>query len=134
LTAVLLLASAALPPLWPYKSVTHWQPPWTATDVLLITFIELFAVAIFTWLVAAILLLLLAALIAGPLNLAALLDARLRSPQSSLCNSVNHWFKDRFQIVFGVLGIISEVGSSRAELETARMRAGLGTNRDQFRR
>jgi hypothetical protein len=38
---------------------------------------------------------------------------------------VNGWFKDRLQIVFGILGIVSEVGSSRADREVARLRSGM---------
>jgi hypothetical protein len=128
LTALLLIVSAAfaaLPPLWPYKSATNWQPPWTAADVLLITFIELFAVGIFTWLFAALLLLLLAAVVALPLNLAAMFTHDKHSnPTPALHQTVNRWFKDRFQIVFGILGIVSEVGSSRSEREMARLKAG----------
>jgi hypothetical protein len=130
LTALLLVVSAALasvPPLLPYKSVVGWQPPWTSADVFLITFVELFAVAIFTWLFAAILLLVLAVLVAVPVNLLALVRSspRRSADKVELHERVNGWFEDRLQIVFGILGIVSEVGSSRADREVARLRSGM---------
>lgn len=71
-------------------------------------------------------LLVLAVLIAGPLNLVSLLKSHKAAPaEGSATHVVNQWFKDRIQIVFGILGVVSEVGSSRAELETAKLRAGM---------
>lgn len=137
LTALLLIVSAALvswPVLIPYKGLLHWIPPWNAEDVYTIAFLEFFNLAIFTWLAAALVLMLLALLIAAPVNL-------FLRPSPDVANggpggtreAVNTWFKDRFEIVFGILGIVSFVGSSRAEREQAKLRYGAYSGSDPDR-
>ncbi len=128
LTALLLIVGAALaswPMLIPYKGLQHWVPPWNAEDVYTIAFLEFFNLAIFTWLAAALMLVVLALLIAAPVNLflRPSLDVVDGGPGGTR-EAVNTWFKDRFEIVFGILGVVSFVGSSRAEREQAKLRYG----------
>jgi len=127
LTALLLTTSAAVTsvvPLYHYQSAVDWKPPWTTTDIALISFVELINLTIFTWLTAALLLVCLGLLIAGPINLAAL---ALRDSASLVTarTQVNTWFLDRVEIVFAILNVISFVGSSNAERQQARLKHGL---------
>lgn len=121
LTALLLIASAVAASILPvqyYQTITQWVPPWCATDVYSITVVEAVNLLIFTWLAAALLLAVLALLVLVPVNL-------LLQAGSTARDAVNTWFKDRTEIVFGILGIISYVGSSQAERNQAKVRYGI---------
>ena len=130
LTALLLIASAvgaAVLPVVYYREITQWTPPWCANDVFVITLVEAVNLLITTWLVAALLLGLLALIVLLPVNLLVPVTHSARS-------DVNTWFKERTEIVFGILGVISYVGSSAAERNEAKVRYGINPGDDRSSR
>lgn len=130
LTALLLVVSAAITSvlaLFQYKAMTHWQPPWETMDVLVVSFIEAFALTLAIWLVAAALLLALALVVVVPVNLVGIVFGRRSGDGGALRHDVNAWFRDRFAIVFGALGVIGEVGAAGDRRRHRRRRTASGS-------
>ncbi len=134
LTAVWIFVSAAgatIGAIVPYKLMMGWKPPWEATDVYVVSGLSAAALLIGTWVVAAVLLAVLALFVLAPVNLVALARAE-GSASTALHRRMNGWFRERFEIVMGVLGVIGEVGGAAAKEEPtrARSRASSGSSDD----